>query len=177
MHSYYLVEKKKYMYIGLIISELSFCLSGLLLLNTIENKNDIKCSYKLNKPIINIVAWIEVESISTLIASFLLFLFSLSFKCDKEIKNLYTKSNDLSVYNPYNNIENSLSNINIIKYILGSILCLYKIFNIIWITIGSIMFWHDCFPITPKYINNIILIELIYGYFILFFIIGYYILH
>lgn len=45
--------------------------------------------------------------------------------------------------------------------------CLLFISSIItfaWLIIGSIIFWRDCYDLTPKFINTFIWVSLIFGY-------------
>lgn len=175
MHNYHIKETKNVIYIGYVISILTFILSIILLSISIINKNNINCFNKLNRPIIGIISWIEIETISGIIASILLFLFSISFRSNKEVKRLYSEQYDMHHYTSYNYYITQSENIIIIKYIIGSFLVLYQIFNISWIFIGSLMFLDKCFPISPKSLNNMIHTYLIYEYIIILFIICYYI--
>lgn len=164
MHSY--KKKPNYYNVGIIISIFTFIFSCLLLLFTLINKNKIQekmNSRNFRSTIINQIAWIEVETISEIFASIILFFLIISFKYDNNIKNFY-----VNYYYKINELEyNSFYKSYILKYILGSFLLLYNIFNIIWIIIGIIIFINDNNYIFGN-ITYLIYFQLLYGFFLSF---------
>jgi hypothetical protein len=169
MHIYKKKESYYYIYIGYTISIITFILSLLLLIVALVNKTSINNSLKINNDhssIMNQISWVEIESIPEMIASILLFILVLSFKCDNDIKSVYTNPYGIqynNIYYSHINIDYTYSLTKIIKYIIGCVLFMYNFFHLIWIIIGCIIFTEKKHSYLPDSFNYLVYLQLGYG--------------
>ena len=60
------------------------------------------------------------------------------------------------------------SNKSCLYYLVKPITVLFNLFYLVWIIIGSIIFWRDCINLQPQQLNTFMYFSLIFGYICIF---------